>query len=152
MIFCPVSDIKIHRIKSSYIIFVYMKYFKSLLFLLSIATLFSCNDETKEEDKIAPTGRISGHVKHHADYVPNTIIYIKYGTVELPGTNPSDYDDQVTATGANAYFEFIELKKGPYYIFGIGMDDDCSCEVIGGTPIILDSDSDVVESILPVTE
>lgn len=129
-----------------------MKYYTSLFFLLIIATSFSCNEEKKEEEDILPTGQISGQVKHHTDPVPNTIVYIKYGTIDLPGINPSDYDDQVTATGPDAYFEFMELKKGPYYIFGIGMDDDCSCEVIGGTPIILDSDSDIVESILPVTE
>lgn len=126
-----------------------MNYYKSLIFILILAALFSCKDD---DGNIPPTGRIYGQVKHHFDTIPNAIVYIKFGTIELPGTNPSDYDDQVTASDPDAFYEFTGLKKGPYYLFGIGMDDDCSCEVIGGTPIILDTDSDEVKSIVPVTE
>ena len=69
------------------------------ILLISSVFIISCS---KKDDEVAvvtiPAGKggkatITGHVKHHDDAIPNAMVYIKYGAIELPGTNPKDYDD-----------------------------------------------------------
>ena len=126
-----------------------MNYLKIILFVFTISILFSCNDDDASS---IPTGSISGHVMHHDDAIPSAIVYIKFGATEFPGANPEDYDDQVTTSDSDAHYEFSGLAKGSYYLYSVGMDPGCACEVLGGIPVELDSDSHALETNIPVTE
>ncbi|MFT4665398.1 MAG: hypothetical protein ACI8YQ_000320 [Polaribacter sp.] len=130
-----------------------MKYSKAFFLLLALSLCFSCNrDDDDNTDQPTPIGRIFGQVMHHEDLIPDALVYIKYDATEFPGIDPSNYDDQVTVDSIDASFEFTNLGKGSYYLFGIGNDEACFCEVIGGIPVALISDEATFETIVPVTE
>lgn len=126
-----------------------MKKIQYTLIIFALLTMFSCSSD---DGDTTPSGTITGHVKHHDDAIPNAIVYIKYNATEFPGSNPNDYDDQTTASAGDAHYTFSGLGKGSYYLYGVGTDAGCSCEVVGGIPITLDSDNQEVESNIPVTE
>lgn len=118
----------------------------SLLGFLPIA--MSCD----KGEESPPTGKIFGQVLHHDDPILGAAVYIKYNETEFPGTSPEDYDDMVMASVSDATYEFNDLPKGNYYLYSIGEDIDCSCTVLGGIPVVLNSDTDIRETIIPVTE
>lgn len=126
-----------------------MKKIQYILIAFALLLIFSCKPEQVD---VPPTGTISGHVMHHNDAIPNAIVYIKYDATDFPGPNPEDYDDQTTASAGDAHYTFSGLGKGPYYLYGIGTDESCSCEVVGGIPVTLIKDNEAVESNIPVTE
>ena len=99
-----------------------------------------------------PDGRIFGQVLHHDDPILGATVYLKYNATEFPGMLPEDYDEQVSASEVDATFEFSELPKGSYYLYSIGDDLDCPCQVFGGIPVVLQSDSEILETNIPVTE
>ncbi len=120
-----------------------------LLFAAVTCCLFlSC----QKDDEEPPTGRIFGQVLHHDDPILGATVYIKYNATEFPGTSPSDYDDEVTASTIDALYSFDGLSAGSYYLYGIGEDIDCGCSVFGGIPVVLNSNSDIRETVVPVTE
>lgn len=119
---------------------------KILLAILSIATITSCKKEGTGGKAI-----ITGYAKHHANPIPNTIVYIKYGVMESPGTNPANYDANVTADG-NGKYEFRDLNKGNYYLFGIGYDSGISNTVTGGIPVQIKKKTETVNADVPITE
>lgn len=123
---------------------------KRLIPLLAVV-LFIALACKKEE---GPDGKatITGHVKHHDDAIPNATVYIKYGATELPGTDPGNYDDETTASSSDAHYEFNELQRGDYYLFAIGYDSACACEVIGGVSVTIEEKDETLESNVPVTE
>ncbi|MFK7808293.1 MAG: hypothetical protein AB8F74_10875 [Saprospiraceae bacterium] len=127
--------------------------FANYILLFSVLTLLcSCNRDDDDDVPPDPIGKVFGQAMHHDEPIPNTTIYIKYGVMEFPGIDPLLYDDQVTATGPDATFEFNGLGKGNYYLFGVGFDEACPCDVIGGIPVVLHSDEATFETIVPITE
>ncbi len=118
--------------------------FSILLIIISLS-LSSCKKE-------GPGGKssVSGNVKHHQELIPNAIVYIKYGATEFPGGDVSLYDDKVTSD-TNAHFEFKELQKGDYYLYGVGYDFTGSYTVTGGVGITLKRNKSS-EIDIPVTE
>jgi hypothetical protein len=117
-------------------------------FMLTMILQTSC----KKEDAADPMGRIFGQVLHHDDPILGANVYIKYNATEFPGSLPSDYDDLTLASEVDATFEFNDVPQGSHYLFGIGEDTDCSCQVLGGIPVILHSNTDTLQTIVPVTE
>ena len=93
---------------------------------------------------------VSGNVKHHSKLIPNTIVYIKYEATEFPGTNTSVYDASVTAD-ANAHFEFRDLRKGDYFLYGVGYDNTIFETVTGGIGVNLKYNKETTVDV-PVTE
>lgn len=93
---------------------------------------------------------VNGIVKHHSKSIPNAVVYIKYGATELPGINPGDYDDHVTAD-ATGHYEIDNLYKGNYYLYAIGWDDEIFSDVKGGTAIDIKKNKSY-EMDVPVTE
>ena len=96
------------------------------------------------------TARVDGVTAHHDLPIPNTKVYIQYGSLLSPGTDPGLYDDSTTSNG-NAQFSFTGLQKGDYYIYGIGFDSTIGEVVRAGIPVSLKS-GDAVDVIVPVTE
>lgn len=121
----------------------------TLPLLLCLLTLSS---SCKKEEGIGGEASIKGYVKHHDDAIPNADVYIKYGATELPGMAAGDFDAETKATANDAYFEFTKLQRGDYYLFAIGYDSACACEVIGGVSIQIVEKTETVESNIPITE
>lgn len=94
---------------------------------------------------------ITGYAKHHAKAIPDAVIYIKYGAIESAGTSPGNYDANTTADGAGKY-EFKDLNKGDYYLFGIGYDSAISNTVSGGIPIKVKKKTETVNADVSITE
>lgn len=93
---------------------------------------------------------ISGVVEHHGAAIPNSVVYIKYGATDFPGTAVSAYDAQVTADASGNY-KFDGLRKGDYYLYGIGYDNSIVAPVTGGVGVKIRYNED--KSIdVPVTE
>ena len=108
--------------------------------------LSSCHKE-------GPGGKatIKGAVKHHSQLIPGAVVYIKYGAKESPGTNVTYYDGSVT-TDANANYSFADLRKGNYFLFGVGFDSSITQTVTGGIPVEVKSKTETVEKDVQVTE
>ena len=118
--------------------------------IICLATVFAFTISSCKKEGTGGKSKVSGKVKHHTKLIPNAIVYIKYGATEFPGADVSAYDDQVTAD-TNAHFEFDELQKGDYYLYGVGYDDAISESVVGGVGIKLRR-NESIESDVPVTE
>lgn len=84
---------------------------------------------------------ITGTASHHGQPIANTIVYIKFGATELPGTTPSDFDASVTAN-TNGVYLIEDLQKGNYYLYGIGYDSTISDVVKGGIKVTLGKDEE----------
>ncbi len=95
------------------------------IILISLFFITSCKEGTGGKSKI------NGYAKHHSLAIPNCVVYIKYGATNFPGENVSNYDASVTAD-ATGYFEFADLRKGDYYLYGLGYDTSISEVVKGG--------------------
>ncbi len=119
---------------------------KILIATLSITAIASCKKEGT-----GGKASVTGKILHHSLPVPNATVYIKYGTQEFPGTEPSAYDASVTA-GSDAKYTFSDLRKGNYYLFSIGYDTAISQTVRGGVPIGIKSKTESLTSDIPVTE
>ncbi|HET7819638.1 MAG TPA: hypothetical protein VFL70_10055 [Bacteroidia bacterium] len=117
---------------------------------LSIALLlFFCSSCTKE----GPGGKIiiKGRVMHHEQPIPNATVYIKYGTQDSPGSNITYYDANVKAD-ANANYQFNNLRRGEYYLFGVGFDSTIVEQVSGGIPVKVKNKEETVTLDVPVVE
>ena len=116
-----------------------------LVLILGILAFSACTEEG-----LGGKASITGHIEHHNEPIPNAIVYIKYGSVELPGINPADYDAQ-TLAGADAGYKFEGLEKGDYYLYAIGYDSLIFETVVGGLSVELHA-GEAVETDIPVTE
>ena len=103
------------------------------------------------QEGIGGEASIKGHVKHHDEPIPNAKVYIKYGANELPGTQASDYDDEIQASSGDGYFEFKNLERGSYYLYSIGYDSMIFDSVFGGISVQLKRGEDF-DTAIPVTE
>jgi hypothetical protein len=111
-----------------------MKNISKQIFVLVLPLLFIATACHKEG--IGGKSSLSGIVNHHEKPIPNSIVYIKYGATDFPGTNVNTYDDHTTAD-ANAKYEFKNLRMGNYYLYGVGWDNSISSTVTGGVGIKL---------------
>lgn len=71
--------------------------------------------------------------QHHEKNIDSCTIYIKYNATARPATGV--YDDSLMVVPLNGHpvAKFEGLKKGDYYIYGVGYDPDIAEPVIGGT-------------------
>lgn len=93
---------------------------------------------------------VSGYVMHHTKSIENAVVYIKYGATEFPGADLSKYDASFP-TGADAHYEFKDLRKGDYYLYGVGYDNSVMESVTGGIGIKLKY-SKAISTDVPVVE
>ena len=118
------------------------------LLLLPLLAITSCHKE-------GPGGKaiIRGQVKHHDKLISNAVVYIKYGTKDFPGDDVKYYDASANVD-AEANYIFQDLKRGDYYLFGVGTDTIQSgiVPVIGGIPVEIKSKTETVEANVLVTE
>ena len=125
-----------------------MKTLKLILVITLIALVIS----SCKKEGTGGKATITGHVKHHEVHISDAIVYIKYGATELPGTNASDYDNQVVASSGDGHYEFSSLQKGDYYLYATGYDGTISATVKGGVPVKIKKKKETVDIDIPVTE
>ncbi|MGZ3863328.1 MAG: hypothetical protein ACXVPN_07895 [Bacteroidia bacterium] len=96
---------------------------------------------------------ISATVIHHDHVVPYTVIYIKYGAKDFPGTNLSNYNDYVT-TDQNGHADISHLRQGDYYLYGVGYDSTIMSPIGGGGHISIkwSQRKKTIAFTVPVTE
>lgn len=121
---------------------------KRSVFLVMSCMLITLGACTKE----GPGGKssVSGNVLHHDLIIPNSVVYIKYNATEFPGPDVSVYNASVTAD-ANGHYEFKDLRKGDYYLYGVGYDNAIFEQVTGGISIKLKYNKELKTDV-PVTE
>jgi hypothetical protein len=131
---------------------------KIIAFASIVATIAFTSCERKEPVEIAGKGGKANIVavpRHHGKFINECTMYIKYNTNDLPSPtfNPSLYDDSLRCTVADGKpsANFTGLKKGKYYIYGVGMDTALSIKVEAGKPVTITADQSY-EIIIPVTE
>lgn len=98
---------------------------------------------------------IAAFPKHHDKPIPNAMIYIKYDTKDFPGTDVNAYDDVMIAepqTGEDPHAHFENLKKGNYYLYGVGFDSSINQIVTGGIPVEIKLKVGETDIVVPVTE
>lgn len=124
---------------------------------LLLAIGFSSCDRTEPVELAGKGGNatIVAVPKHHSKYINDCTMYIKYNTNDLPSAtfSPSQYDDSlkcVTVDGKPSA-GFTGLKKGKYYIYGVGYDPDIQMKVEAGKPVTITADQSY-EVVIPVTE
>ena len=127
-----------------------LKYSKTVLLAFCVVTILATTSCHKEGT--GGKSSVSGNVKHHTKLIPNAIVYIKYGATEFPGTDVSNYDASITSD-TNAHYEFKDLRKGDYYLYGVGWDPSggAGFSVTGGVGIKLKYNNASTNDI-PVTE
>lgn len=135
-----------------------MNFSKLLIIASAISTLSFSSCERKEAVEIAGKGgnaNIIAIPRHHGKFINECTMYIKYNTNDLPSPtfNPSQYDDSLKCTVADGKpsANFTGLKKGKYYIYGVGWDPDIQLKVEAGKPVTITADQSY-EIIIPVTE
>lgn len=117
----------------------------SVFMLVTVFAFTSCKKEGT-----GGKSSVSGFVKHHSLAIPNAVVYIKYGATEFPGADVSKYDAS-TVADASAKYEFKELQKGDYYIYGVGYDSLLMEPVTGGIGLFLKR-NEAKKTDVPVTE
>lgn len=126
----------------------FSKFYKIALISISVFSLFAFSSCYKEGN--GGKSSVNGYVSHHSHRVAGATVYIKYGVVEFPGNDVSKYDASVTAD-ANAHYEFKDLRKGEYYLYGIGYDNSIMETVAGGIGTKLKYNKATTTDV-PVTE
>lgn len=114
------------------------------IILISLFFITSCKEGTGGKSKI------NGYTKHHSLAIPNCVVYIKYGATDFPGENTANYDASVTAD-VTGHFEFTGLRKGDYYLYGLGYDTSISEVVKGGIGVKVKYNKTLTVNV-PVTE
>ncbi len=125
--------------------------------LAAITGFAACDKDPKPEpEQIGGKGgstTLKAIPRHHSRLIDSCMVYIKYNASDMPATH--SYDDSVRAvvspTDSIPYAIFTGLKKGKYYLYGYGWDENISDTVIGGGPVTIDVD-DVKTVYVQVTE
>lgn len=127
-----------------------MKKINFLILTLAMLSFIAC-----KKNGTGGENTIAAYPKHHGTLIPNATVYIKYGATELPGKNPSDFDDskiavRKSATDAHAHFD--GLLKGDYYIYAVGFDSTINEAVSGGVGVKITTKSGEQIVDVPVVE
>ncbi len=88
-------------------------------------------------------------IKHHTKIIDSATVYIKYNTLDAS----SKYDDSVRCklNDGKPLAIFSGLKKGNYYLYGVGWDPNITNTVVGGVPYTVKEET-TYDINLPVTE
>ena len=125
---------------------------KFLWFFLFSVALTACRpDDTSDIGFVSPT-ELCLTIKHHADIVEDTEVYLKLNAEEFPGYNDLVYDTLI-AEAPNAGRVCIEgIVYGKYWAMAKGYDADWGDDVQGAILLELNQFEPVVDTVLTVNE
>ena len=119
------------------------------LFLILAAVAFASTACRK-----AGTGgdaEIQAMTMHHDAHVHDATVYLKFDAKEFPGTNIADYDLSAEV-GADGHAHFTGLKRGKYFVYGVGFDSTINQTVTGGVAVEIKKKDEIKVVTVPVTE
>lgn len=90
-------------------------------------------------------------IYHHEGPTHGDTVYVKFGTKDLPGTKPTDYDLTVIGDPNSTTVNVTNLKCGDYYFYAVGLDT-VPQRVTGGRSVSFDEEDGTIQISLPVTE
>ena len=130
-------------------------YIKIAAVLAALAIVPSCKKD--EEDKCAAGqgGNITLVVfpKHHNKPVRPYSVWVKYNTLNAPGSMASNYDLVVNADTTEDHIHLKNMKCGDYYIYMNGYDTGIREAVKGGIPYTVQATATgEIDIDVPVTE
>jgi hypothetical protein len=125
----------------------------------------SYNSKAEEDDGSCVYGGTGGNTtlvlfpEHHglpivsgdsAGYMDSA--FIKFNAIDLPGTNPADFDLVLEGDSGEEHIHVPGLKPGKYFIYMTGWDKSINQRVTGGIPYVLIQSSGEVDIDVPVKE
>lgn len=121
---------------------------KSLLLILSATLLlFEPACKRRESAGFGGSANLKLIAKHHGLLIDSCTFYIKFNAKD----KPDEYDViRTTIHDASGSYAMLEgMKKGDYYIYGIGWDSTIQEVVMGGLPyeVTEEIDQDVIISV-----
>jgi hypothetical protein len=125
-------------------------YFMLCFLIISIVLLsYSC---TKPEKEYAV---IKGTVNHHEWEVAGMKVYLKKNAKDFPGFDASKYDDSTIASSGERFkapFVFRNLEPGDYYLMATGFDTLFNMPAKGALQVTIQSNYDIKNVVLVVSE
>ena len=130
-----------------------MKKFPKLTLVLFFGISLSACTRPENENTAGKGGNATLRIvpKHHSENknIINAKIYIKYNTQDAPSTFDDSADCIMTSGVSTA--TFTGLKKGKYYLTGVGYDTSIKNTVKGGVPYTINEEV-TLDIVVPVTE
>lgn len=109
----------------------------------------------QRQDKAGKGGEATLKVtpQHHGNNIEQCVIYLKYNSSTPPSETTEGYDEQasVAMEDGKPVATFTKLRKGKYYIYGLGYDPSISKDVKGGIPYQITTETALTINV-PVTE
>ncbi|MBN8701426.1 MAG: hypothetical protein J0M08_00010 [Bacteroidetes bacterium] len=126
-----------------------MKTTIKLLTLISFLAFISC-----KKNDVGGKATIHAEIFHHEQPINGAVVYIKFGTQELPSDPENNYDLKVTGEDSDNHVHIDNMRPGEYYLYAVGFDAAISMPVKGGVPVKIKwSDrKKMTEVNIPVTE
>ena len=107
--------------------------FLFVLLLIGVSIFDSCS-----KPGLGGQNTVNVTPQHHGRNIKDCIVYVKFGTSELPGTLPSNYDASFSTNPPDSFtVKVTGLKEGDYYFYGIGFDSTIMLPVSGGLPVTM---------------
>ena len=121
---------------------------KKLFVLLAIASVAfaACRKAGTGGD-----AEIQAMTMHHDTHVHDATIYVKFDAEDFPGSNVADYDLSAEV-GADGHAHFSGLKRGKYFLYGVGFDSTINQTVTGGVAVQIKKKDEIKIVTVPVTE
>ncbi len=120
-----------------------------------IACLFfvSCKKNEEHNDAgqviVKGTNKLIVTIAHHTYTLPDINVYLKNNATVFPGSDTSLYEWN-TLSDPSGIAVFDDLFHGNYFLYAEGFDQGIGMNVIGASPVILNS-STLINSELHVT-
>jgi hypothetical protein len=90
--------------------------------------------------------------QHHGKAIKGATVYVKFNTLESPGSELASYDLVVPGEPNEDHVHVEELRKGNYYFYTVGYDSSIAEPVYGGVPLKIKDKSGEIDLEIPVTE
>lgn len=123
---------------------------KIILFVFSILFFSSCE---KTSGRLIPANtRLCLTMKHHADVVEDTEVYLKLNSEDFPGYNGFTYDTLIMEAPNDGQICIEGLVYGTYWAMAKGFDADWGGDVQGAIFFRLTQFDGDLDTVLVVNE
>ena len=100
---------------------------------------------------------IAAFPKHHdmsiiSDSLNPFSVFIKFNAINSPGATAGVYDKVIVGEGGEDHVHIPGLKRGKYFIFMTGRDNNLDTIVSGGIPYEITQTSGAIDLVVPVSE
>lgn len=125
---------------------------KTAVFIFSVLMLLNTACNKKENAGFGGNANLKLIAKHHGLLIDSCTFYIKFNATDAPSDGVYDVtQNSIKYSAGNSYGTVSGLKKGNYYIYGIGWDPSIASQVSGGIPYTI-TDETAQDVIVAVTE